>query len=250
MLDVLRRHFASCRPRLARLETVHNAYANLDRLDPQHPIPISVDAFIDSLGRAPRMTIKTHGLPSFEAVGRPDLVAELFEGARVIHVVRDGRSVMTSWRHYDWERSEAARESFGAFIRSPAAGFPDRVTSWAEHARAWEAVDGALLVRFEDLMQEPRRVVERIAAYLGETAEDRDPLPPRVGGRVSSWVKRLLGKRDSSTLPGPATGERQRWREAFANQADRSFFEDRGGEVLRRHGYENDAAWVERDPSA
>ena len=248
MLDLIRRQFPSSRVRLKPLESTHNLYVNVDRLKRDHHAPLSRDAFIDQIHRCQRMCVKTHALPGFTELGERDIVDALVSGT-VIHVVRDGRSVITSWRHYESERVDAAREGMSVFLRSPAFGFPDRPTSWAEHTRAWMAIPGVLRLSFEDVINDTRAVLERIGEKLGEQPEMREPLlPPRFGGRAKRLVARLQGVTESTTLPGPATGRVPKWHEALTSRADRAFLDDRAGGLLRELGYTTDAAWIDEGP--
>jgi len=248
MLDLIRRHFPSSRVRLKPFESTHNLYVNVDRLKHDHHAPLSRDAFIGQIRRCPAMCVKSHAPPGFPELDDRDIVESLVNG-RVVHVVRDGRSVLSSWRHYESERVDAAREGMGVFLRSPAFGFPDRPTSWVEHTRAWMAVPGVLRLSFEDVVRDTRAVLERIGSYLGQPPTRKEPLlPPRLGGRAKRFAARLRGVTESTTLPGPATGRVPKWHEALTSRADRAFIEDRAGDLLRELGYTSDASWVDEAP--
>ena len=86
------------------------------------------------------------------------------DGNKAIYIVRDGRATMVSFFHFlcelrqrddiDMPRVIEGRVPFG---------------SWSDHLNAWAPLDRAdtLLVRFEDLVEDPRGPTARIAEFLG-----------------------------------------------------------------------------------
>jgi len=252
-IDFIRRHFASARRRLRPLETPHNLYVSLDRLMVGHHRPMDPDAFVTQLARSPRTLIKTHALPEFDNL-RPEcrpLLDAILTPTTVIYTVRDGRAVMCSWQAYERTRCHAARESFSAFIRSEGWGFDDRPTSWATHAQRWSERDSTNLFTFEQIVREPEASLNAIAELLGERPDTRHPLlPPRLGSKWKIRWARLIGRTDSTTLPGPPGPRAMKWTDAFASRDDRDFFDDRAGQTLLRFGYEPDRSWVEAGATA
>ena len=87
-----------------------------------------------------------------------------------LHLVRDPRAVVHSWKR---RRSLPER---GPTATMPRYSSLYSATSWlarnvvAERVRAKLPPDRYLLVRYEDFMAEPRKWVEMIAGFVGETA--------------------------------------------------------------------------------
>ena len=85
-----------------------------------------------------------------------DTLAELFPAARFIHLVRDGRAVAASIIPLDWGANTIDRAAY----------------SWKEYisygiaAEASLGDDRILRVRFEDLIHQPHRTLERICLFL------------------------------------------------------------------------------------
>jgi len=252
-IDFIRRHFASTRRRLRPLETPHNLYVSLDRLNQGHHRPITRAEFLRQVCRSPRTLVKTHSFPGFSDVPpeHRDLIEVLMDRAQVLSIVRDGRRVLCSWQAYEHRRVPAAREGFSAFIRTPGWGFDDRPTSWAAHAEAWGTVEGMRRFTFEEIVGDPEAALDALADLLEERPDRRDPLlPPRLGSKRQIRLARLLGRTASTTLPGPPGPPVKKWPEAFADRADRAFFEERAGRELRAFGYEPDDSWVETGRTA
>jgi hypothetical protein len=92
-----------------------------------------------------------------------DFIDELFPGARYVHLVRDGRDVVASFRD---------RWGYMAGVRAAN-------SVWAQYVRAalaWEAGGGAgrtRQVRYEALVNAPEASMRDLLEFLGEPWDDR-----------------------------------------------------------------------------
>jgi hypothetical protein len=92
-----------------------------------------------------------------------DFIDELFPAARYVHLVRDGRDVVASFRD---------RWGYLAGVRAAN-------SVWAQYVRAalaWESGGGAgrtRQVRYEALVNEPQATMRELLAFLGEPWDDR-----------------------------------------------------------------------------
>jgi hypothetical protein len=95
----------------------------------------------------------------------------------VIHIVRDPRNVITSLQnHYDIKDSEKAL----SFITNKNKFISNSkneneimhvISSWSNHYRSWKKFKkNYLLVKYEDLLTEPKKEFERILRYLNKIA--------------------------------------------------------------------------------
>jgi hypothetical protein len=86
------------------------------------------------------------------------------EYRRVIYLVRDGRDAMVSYYHY--LKAIHKREiDFGELVKTGLSLIPCK---WHEHIEAWEKnPHGAemITIRYEDLLSEPLREMERFCAF-------------------------------------------------------------------------------------
>lgn len=107
----------------------------------------------------PRVAFKTHHLP------QPQY-------RRVIHLVRDGRDVLCSYKHYN--DALGITHSFAEMIRTGAGLYPCR---WHEYVEAWESNPyqaERIVVRYEDLKQNCTTELSRIAEFLSiDVSADR-----------------------------------------------------------------------------
>ena len=96
--------------------------------------------------------------------------------SEVIYVVRDPRDVAVS--NYHWEmKLRSVREGYPIEEFVPRWMEPQfwlRIGSWSEHVQSWMSTrqdnKNFLLLRYEDLKQDPQRELTRVAHFLGVAA--------------------------------------------------------------------------------
>lgn len=151
-------------------------------------------------------------------------LAELFPGARFIHLLRDGRDVAKSFQSVGW---------YGPLLHN-------NMSEWKEAAdldRRWRKsplADRFLVVRYEDLVRQTQTTTKEICSFLGEQFE-----PQMLGWEEK--VDRLMPRRElyihEKLRRKPNQADIERWRremsswELFVSEA---FI----GKDLRRAGYE------------
>jgi Sulfotransferase family len=191
-------------------------------------------------------------------------VGAVYPGARVIHIIRDGRDRTVSSMHRGWRRASQGylhRLSPEELARGKALreGRQERTGAFTEEwlrqaARHWRLLVGravedgpALLgsdyteVRYEDLLERPNVEVERLLGFLGVDTEE---------GLVEHCVTsasfeklsrgRQRGEEDPSSFY--RKGVAGDWRNFFSEE-DRRVFKEEAGELLIRLGYEDDLDW-------
>jgi hypothetical protein len=191
----------------------------------------------------------------------PDTIKEIssvYPGARVIHIIRDGRDAAVSAVHHSWNfgkrKDTTARRE--AYLNSP----PDTResvfagNSLGRMAAEWAARVGrtvedgpALLgdnyseVRYEDLLERPEAEMARLLGFLG--AEAGPGTVRRCVGaasfeRLSRGRKR--GEEDATSFF--RKGVAGDWKNVFTER-DREVFKEKAGELLVGLGYEGDDGW-------
>jgi hypothetical protein len=193
-------------------------------------------------------------------------VGAVYPGARVIHIIRDGRDRTVSSMHRGWRRAsqgylhrlsskELAR---GEALRENPWGLTETGVFTEERlrqaARHWNLLVGravedgpALLgdryteVRYEDLLEQPHREVGRLLGFLGVDAQQSV-----VERCVSSASFEKLSRGRERGQEDPTSFYRKGiagdWKNLF-NERDRRVFKEEAGELLIRLGYENDEGW-------
>lgn len=196
-------------------------------------------------------------------------IATVYPGAKVIHIIRDGRDVAVSAMHHLWERKidlaggndlkpeeVAMRDEYradpDAYLGAGKSIFaPKRLT---ETARDWGKMvtqatdDGPRLlgqdyaeVRYEDLLQRPSRELARLLTFIGAAADD---------AVVASCVKaEAFARRTKGRQPGDEDsahllrmGVAGDWRRVFSDD-DKERFKAAAGKHLVTLGYERDMNW-------
>ncbi len=242
-IDLLRRQLRECRARKRLGEGLDALYLNLDRLDTPRR-PLSEDAALELLRRAPRPLVKTHRLPFHRraAAAGCQFRARLLADADLYAVVRDGRDVLCSLHAYVRSFDRRAPASLADFLRQEEDG-TSRVAAWAREVRETLAEPGVRVLHYEEIVSRPRAVLERLARELAVEPLYLEPLLPRpLQGRWASRLGRLARDPEATTVPG--LGAVPEWRAAFS-RADRAFFHCEAGALLIELGYERSDAWID-----
>jgi len=160
-------------------------------------------------------------------VGHLDRFFAFFPWARLVILVRDGRSVVqSSMDTFGWDFDRACRA--WAEASDTIRGFQQSASSRAERWR---------LVRYEDLVDDTEGQLRSVLEFLGLDAERYDFDAARnLPVRGSSWFGRQSGRVHWQTVPRDASfAPKERWRTWSAEQLER--FEWLAGEQLRALGY-------------
>jgi LPS sulfotransferase NodH len=204
----------------------------------------------------------------FTTPGMIEEISSVCPGAKVVHIVRDGRDVAVSSVHHQWNnaidqggRRKLSREKVAkreAYRKAPEAfGASGESIFAGEHvaqiARSWSTsvskamADAALLgdnycqVRYEDLLAEPVGEVMRLLEFLGA---DSDVEVARGCVQAASFEQlsggRTQGEEASSSFY--RKGIAGDWKNHFSEE-DRRVFKEEAGELLIRLGYEDDLDW-------
>ena len=126
-----------------------------------------------------------------------------YPDARVVHIVRDGRDVVSSLLDKPWLRPEQAASDDAGVPYGAHARFwvePERRTEfesasdarraawvWRSYVTAARAADGALELRYEDVTADPEAIAVPLADHLGVAVE---PLAAALGRAHASSVGR------------------------------------------------------------
>jgi hypothetical protein len=187
-----------------------------------------VAALYDAFGRERGKLLAGEKTPRY--VRYLPLLHALFPGARVIHIVRDGRDVALST--LDWARPDRGPGRFRLWREHPLAVC---ALSWHWHVTTGMR-DGTRLgdlyseVRYEDLVANPERTLRRLTAGVGL---------PFADGMLAFHAGRQRHERGLSAKAAwlPPTPGLRDWRTQLA-PGDLELFEALAGDLLSRLGYE------------
>jgi Sulfotransferase family len=146
--------------------------------------------------------------------------------ARFVHVIRDGRDVAVSLARVAWGPSDATAAA----------------QLWTRRIRIARRQSARLAgtyteVRYEDLVNEPREVLERLCGFL-ELPFTEEMLSYWEGGAKVLSSMTAERRRQHASVTRPPTPERiGRWRRDLADD-ERRRFESVAGETLAELGYE------------
>jgi Sulfotransferase family len=195
-------------------------------------------------------------------------VSEVYPGAKVIHIIRDGRDRTISSMHRGLRRAsqgylhrltpeelarwEAHRDDPRKLMETGEGMFTEERLRQA--ARHWRLLVGravedgpALLgsdyteVRYEDLLEHPNEEVERLLGFLGAGTD-----PGIVEHCVSSASFEKLSRGRERGQEDPSSFYRKGvsgdWKNHFTDE-DKRIFKEEAGELLMQLGYERDLDW-------
>jgi hypothetical protein len=196
-----------------------------------------------------------------------DEIFELYPGAKVIHVVRDGRDVAISLMHHFWNLSkdiheggiydlwpeerakrDAYRKDPAAFLESGESIFVEerlrqiatrwnRRTSKASREGTELFGENFLQLKYEDLLKGPGKTMQPVFALLGARA-DEDVISRCVEkNSFEQAAGRPRGSEESASFF--RKGVAGDWRTQFTPR-DRSVYEQVAGQTLLEMGYSLD----------
>lgn len=197
-------------------------------------------------------------------------VARIFPGAKVVHIVRDGRDRAVSLMHYFWNtarsegglypvkpeelaRRDAYREDPEKLFASGEGIFTEArlrrmAAQWGERVGRASGDGPRLLgedyleVKYEDLLERPEEEARRLFERLG--ADAREKTVKKCVERVS-FERRARGRdkgQEDPTSVSLRKGVAGDWRNTFTGR-DRQIFKEVAGDALISSGYEKDTNW-------
>jgi len=103
--------------------------------------------------------------------------------AGAIYLIRDPRDVAISYAAYTGRGLDdiiGFMSQAGAANRGTDAQVFEFLGAWSSHVESWIATPGVLLLRYEDMLENPAREFARVIRYLGD-----EPEPERLGQAVA-----------------------------------------------------------------
>ncbi len=162
-------------------------------------------------------------------VKNTSLLFELFPGARLIHIVRDGRAAAASVMKLDWGPNTAA---------SAAKWWVTFVTRGLS-AESIYGPDRVIRVLYEDLVSDPESSLKRICSFVG--LDYRSEMISGTGFTVPGFTAgqhSLVGQK-------PLRDRVQAWREMLTSR-EIEIFESIAVDLLTGLGYETIHGWQAR----
>ena len=185
--------------------------------DPQYPV-------IDNYQDYP--FVKTHLLPTDIVPNDP--------GIKKVYLVRDGRDALVSMAHHKKDIIKPGTDFYNNLLESILGWEDVDFAGWSENVKQWLSV-ADLVIKYEDLIADPLREVERLRQITDLPDADADRLPtfeklkfgtPKYGGE--------RGRQDRAFRRGKSGG----WQEEMPLELQQLFWELHG-EGMERAGYGN-----------
>jgi hypothetical protein len=149
--------------------------------------PLARELFPAAVERILRYQSKDRFIAEYSGWSRIEFLKAIFPGARFIHIVRDGRAVANSYLSVDWW--DGWRGVYGWRLGVPAPDVLDKLARYDQSFLALAALywhilvtnisdksapltsDEYLLVRYEDVVDDPEREARRCIDFCGLDAD-------------------------------------------------------------------------------
>jgi hypothetical protein len=179
------------------------------------------------------------------SAGEPLLPLHLTQGA--VYLVRDPRDVAISYAHYIDSTIdttiEVMRNPEALIAAKPGTIAPllsQRLLTWSDHVESWLSANvPLLLIRYEDMLQQPEETLVKVASFLNWNAE-----PAVVAAAVEATrFNRLQSEEEEHGYEFGASrrffrsGRSGGWREALSTDQVRRIEQDHG-RMMMKLGYE------------
>jgi hypothetical protein len=171
-------------------------------------------------------------------IGRIGEVFRCFPAARFVHVLRDGRDVACSLRTHPRHKVVDGR-LVPTGIRRPIAGCARRWVRDIEGSRRWWGDPRFHTVRYEDLVLDPRPVLERLMAFLGEDWDEGMLAHASADSPFRDATRFAQNPEALGAVNATSIG---RWHRDL-DARDRRIFKRVAGSLLVELGYAQDDAW-------
>ncbi len=171
-------------------------------------------------------------------IGRIGEIFRCFPEARFIHVLRDGRDVACSLRTHPRHKVVDGK-LVPVRTWKPIAGCARRWRDDIEGSRRWWSDPRFHTVRYEELVLNPRPVLEKLMAFLGE---DWDEGMLAHAAAASPFRDATRFAQNPEALGAVSTASLSRWQRDL-DAHDRRIFKRIAGPLLIELGYADDDAW-------
>ena len=171
-------------------------------------------------------------------ISRIGEIFRCFPKARFVHLLRDGRDVACSLRTHP--RHEVVDgKLIPLHTRKPIAGCARRWRDDIEGSRRWWSDPRFHTVRYEELVLNPRPVLEKLMAFLGE---DWDESMLAHAAAASPFRDATRFAQNPEALAAVSTASLSRWQRDL-DPRDRRIFKRIAGDLLIELGYAEHRSW-------
>jgi hypothetical protein len=171
-------------------------------------------------------------------ISRVGEIFRFFPQARFVHVLRDGRDVACSLRTHP-RHKVVDGQLVPLDTWKPIAGCARRWRDDIECSRPYWHDPRFHTLRYEDLVREPREVLARLMAFIGEPW---DEAMLAHGGGATAFRDVTRFAQNPEALAAVSTASLSRW-ERDLDARDRRVFKRIAGPLLIELGYARDGGW-------
>ena len=167
-----------------------------------------------------------------------DYIFKHFPNAKFVHMIRDGRDVACSLRHFPRRRIENGK----IIPLNTVNPLDECVERWVHDVKTgmnWRGHSGYTELKYEDLVYKTEGSLLNLFNFLEEPYDERILNYHEVNGPTRDVTKFPQNIEATRPMYDSAIG---RWKEEFTAE-DKKLFKRLGGDFLIDQGYEEDDSW-------
>lgn len=184
--------------------------------------------------------VKTHLLPS-------ELPPKL-SNHKSVYIIRDGRDSLISIAHHRKDIVDVGSDYYNNLLLATLAMDGSYFGGWSKNVQEWTA-KADIIIRFEDLIEDPIREIEKLRAIIDLPQPNLEKLPtfqqlkqgkPKFGGGNEKEKRKGLAQKHFRK------GKTGNWQAEMPPELHRLFWQIHGP-VMREWGYTQDEIYVKQD---
>ncbi|WP_299114843.1 sulfotransferase [uncultured Winogradskyella sp.] len=150
-----------------------------------------------------------------------ELIFQMFPKAKFIHIVRDGRDVFNSWRKMDQSMSNPSVMALDWGLK----------TYLVEKSMQNIPKENLLLIRYEDLLNNPKQTLESICKFINVGFEDKML-------RFHQTSNKYIGKHHSDLIFKAIDNSNIKKWERLLTSKEKRIYQIISGRYLKKYGYD------------
>ncbi len=164
-----------------------------------------------------------------------DVLTDLYPKAKFIHVVRDGRAVLSSYQKLNIDKKQKYAPVLPKEVAVVAGRWMDMVSRISRHLKRYSSLECYITIRYEDLLDGFESTAEKVCTFLDIDYESSMLQFYQSNIKYNMEPESYSWKENTRKPLDPAKAEAWRVR---LSQSDIASFEQMAAKTLKQYGYQ------------